>query len=462
MPARRPLLRWLLGGGAEQLKPPRPGAAAGLQPWWPSMRGMAVTPFFRPRLRPARALAALFSTALAACMGGGPRSGAAAAPPDSLESFGALTLVTHEGGASGRSGASLRWSLRWQGQPLALDTRGGLFGDQPQQARTVNAVFVRGQGEAAELIVNVGDPNNTSAFHLLRQQGGVLQAPLLCVSLGGDNTVRWLDAPAEAGARAPSWGGPQHQRLDGPGAGRLLALGSRCVHDLATGQTLPVPAPPAGVSLLNHLGAVAVAPSRRQLAHVAVQERGGEDGLRDVLAVVDLATARWQVLAIDRGRMRYPTREAIDSAWVAHHFEWRRAAGSAQALAPRAHFVPLPRRGHYRQSGAAEYHLEDTLAGAKQVLQAFLVQRFGATPLPPSPYDEGRILRLSWRDHELMVHDAGFYLTVPVAVLKRGYFSGQPGDPALARQLVRELGDAVDAELAAGRLAAMFAAAPGR
>lgn len=430
------------------------------------MQAMAADPHFRPRGRVPRALAALFSTALAACMGGGPRGGAAQVPAETTEAFGALTLVTHHSryvaGDTGRQGLTQRWSLRWQGQPLALDTRGGLFGDKPMQARSVNAVFVRGQGEAAELIVNVGDPNNTSAFHLLRQQGGALQAPLLCVSLGGDNTVRWLDAPAGGEGRAPSWGGPQHQRLDAPGAGRLLALGSRCVFDLGSGQALAVPAPPAGLSVLHHLGAVAAAPTGRRLAYLGLQEREGEGGPQDMLAVIDLDAPRWQVLAIDRSRMRYPTREAIDAAWVAHHFEWRRGAGGAQTLAPRARFVPLPRRGHYRDSGAAEYHLEDTLAGAKQVLQPFLVQRFGATPLPPSPYDEGRILRLSWRGHELMVHDAGFFLTVPVAQLKRGYFSGQPGDPALARQLVRELGDAVDAELAAGRLQTMFAPAAGR
>lgn len=430
------------------------------------MQAMASNPLSRARVRAGRVLAALCSTVLAACMGGGPRGGAAEVPADSSEQFGALTLVTHHSshaaGDTGRRGLTQRWSLRWQGQPLALDTRGGLFGDKPMQARRVNAVFVRGQGEAAELIVNVGDPNNTSAFHLVRQRGGVLQTPLLCLSLGGDNTVRWLDTPTGTGGRAPGWGGPQHQRLDAPGAGRLLALGSRCVFDLGTGQALAVPAPPAGLSVLHHLGAVAVAPSRRQLAYVAQREGEGEGALHDVLAVVDLDAARWQVLAIDRSRMRYPTRESIDDAWVAHHFEWRRAAGGAPALAARARFAPLPRRGHYRDSGAAEYHLEDTLVGAKQVLQPFLVQRFGATPLPPSPYDEGRILRLSWRGHELMVHDTGFYLTAPLEVLKRGYFSGQPGDPALARQLVRELGDAVDAELAAGRLQALFDAPPRR
>ena len=98
--------------------------------------------------------------------------------PDTVDRFGALELITHtrayRSANSNGFGRTRDWSLRWQGQPLVIQTRGGMFGDQAQQASGVNAVFVLGRGPLPELIVNVGDPNNTSAFHALRQQGGTL------------------------------------------------------------------------------------------------------------------------------------------------------------------------------------------------------------------------------------------------------------------------------------------------
>jgi hypothetical protein len=64
-----------------------------------------------------------------------------------VERFGDLELLTHDrrergGDASGYALMEVQhWSLRWRGEPLVLDSRGGLFGDQPQQARVVHAVF---------------------------------------------------------------------------------------------------------------------------------------------------------------------------------------------------------------------------------------------------------------------------------------------------------------------------------
>ena len=370
-------------------------------------------------------------------------------PPDRVDSYGALQVVTHgrhvRGGDASGGGPALaqHWTLRWRDQPLVISTRGGLFGDQPHSAERANAVFVLGDGDAAELIVNVGDPNNTSAFHAVRQTG---ETPLLCVALGGSNAVGWLDGPqAVHGGRAPLHG-PALQRLQG---GRLLALGSRCVYDTRQRSVMTLPRPPDELSVIDRLGALSVAPDGQSLVYVGQRRVGNE--LQLVMAVADLQDQRWTMLPVDRARMRYPTLDGLDAAWLAHHFEWRRRATGRPWLAERANFKPLPRRGRYLSPPAQEYRLEDTVVGARTRLRDFVVQRFGATPLPLQPYEDGSYLSMSMRGERVVVSDTGVHVA-PAG----SYWPGQPGDPALQQALIREIGAAIDAELAAGRLQQLF------
>ena len=149
--------------------------------------------------------------------------------------------------------------------------------------------------------------------------------------------------------------------------------------------------------------------------------------------------------------MRYPTLDELDAAWLAHHFEWRRRATGRPWLAERANFKPLPRRGRYLSPPAQEYRLEDTVVGARTRLRNFVVQRFGATPLPLGPYEDGSYLTMSLRGERVVVSDIGVHVA-PAG----SYWPGQPGAPALQQALIREIGAAIDAELAAGRLQDLF------
>lgn len=397
---------------------------------------------------------------LCGCVLAQPRPSAASStrevPAAQVDRFGDLEVVTHarhyRSANYGTQGTTHDWSLRWRGQPLLLQTRGGMFGDTPREAAVVNAVFVLGEGEAAELIVNVGDPNNTSAFHLLRQQDGALQTPLLCVAMASDNQVRWLD-PATASAGSQTiYSGPRFERLAGQG---LLALGSQCLYDTHSRQVVRLPKAPDTATVVHHLGAVAQSPDGRSIVYLGTEPDGSPYG-KDCLMVADLAGQRWHALAIDRGRMRYAKREVIDAAWVMHHFEWRGAPGGPVRLAERARFEPLPRKGSYYSGQSAQYTLEDTLLGARHRLVTFLQQRFGAVLQPLGPYSDGQFLTLMWRGHPVVVSDSSVHIGSPIDAHKVGYQPGQPGDPALAQQLIHELGDAIDAELAAGRLQDLF------
>jgi len=388
--------------------------------------------------------------------------------PDTVDRFGALELVTHtrayRSANSNDFGRTRDWSLRWQGQPLVIQTRGGMFGDKAQQASGVNAVFVLGRGPLPELIVNVGDPNNTSAFHALRQQGGTLQTPLLCLSSGGDNGVGWV-APA---AQARVWNGPQHEVLEG---GRLLMLGSRCLYDVPQRRVLRVPQAP-DMSVWNSVPPVAVSPDGRSLVRFGsvdglMEAARGEEPAQPVphLLVAELEEVsdwpaetgaappgRWQALRIDRQRMRYANHETdIGAAWLQHHFEWKRGADGRDRLVPRSSFKPLPWRGVFFNHGGGEYKLDTAQQDLRPALLALLLQRFNARPLPPAAGEAPRTTQVAVRGETLTLHPLGLF-----ANSGRPYFPGQPGDPALQQALVKEVGDAFDAELATGRHDALF------
>lgn len=430
------------------------------------------------------ALATFVGALLAACgSGGGARPAPPPAPADQVERFGALELVTHFRSERGGDAAGYgwqqvaHWSLRWQGQPVVIDALGGVFGDQPQALTRINAVFVieRGAGQP-DLLVNVGDANNTSNFHLVRQQGEALQVRLLCIVGGGDNGVAWAQqvsrgngtGPAVLPAHAPWWLGPRREtlRAGGDDEGRHLRLGRRCLLDTATDAVRWLPAlpddtslPPAGPALLSPegrrlllLGQVETAGGAAQAALLVAEPIALPEGVLPGSVAAHQSSrqrAAWQRLPLQRDRQRYPTLHAVDAGWVLHHFRWE-AGAQGERLVERRGFVPLPHRGVVADAHA-EYKVEALRESLRQPLVDFLVQRFDGRPAAGGAGESGVPVRIG--PQTVTVHDAGFY----IAASGKPYFPGQPEDPQVQRALVRRLGEAFDAELASGRLDRLFA-----
>jgi hypothetical protein len=396
--------------------------------------------------------------------------------PDVVDRFGALELVTHtrsyrmaDSNHNGQGfGRMQDWSLRWQGQPLVLDSLGGMFGDQPQKTGAVNAVYVLGRGAAPELIVHVGDPNNTSAFHALRQQGGRLDTPLLCVSSGADHAVGWVADPAQRQV----FDGPQHQVLEG---GRWLQLGSHCLVDVQQQRVWRVPQS-AEVSALLTVRPLGLSPDGRGLVrfgsvsgllepprqdepaesvpHLLVADLQAVDRWTPGLGneVQGIAAGGWQVLRINRQRMRYASPETdLDAAWLAHHFEWKRGADGRDRLVARSSFKPLPWRGVFSSALGGEYKLAAAQQDLRPPLLALLQQRFAAQLLPRPAGEDARYTSVRVRGEKLTLHPLGFFADTASADTR-----GPPGDPRLQQALVKEVGDAFDAELATGRHDRLF------
>ena len=268
--------------------------------------------------------------------------------PDQVQRYGGLELITHtriQPGAEFNGSATLQsWSLRWQGQPLEIDTMTGMFADQPTRTRNLHAVYVLGSGDVPDLLVNVGDPNNSGAYHLLHQQDGQLAAPMLCPILAGNSAVIPLGSVDAPLAPPGGFSGPQHLRLAGA---RWLLLGQRCVFDVAQRRALKVPhwshdGFTAHPSVATIVPVHDISPDGRSLVRFGILHQEGQD--THLLIVADLESGQLSTLPIDRGRMRYDSHHALDNAWLYQHFEWRRGANGRDKLQPRRNFKPLPRR----------------------------------------------------------------------------------------------------------------------
>lgn len=386
----------------------------------------------------------------------------AAPVAETVDRYGELEVVTRgvrqAAGDSGRSTTMSSFSLRWRGQPVVIDTRSGLGGEQVLRTSTVHAVYVLGRSENADMLVLVGDPNNTGAFHLVRRSGGSdLSTPLVCLVRAGDNAVAWLD---EAVPDRGPWHGPQHRVIDGGG---LLSLGSACLWDVQARQALALP-PPDGVALWARALAL-LSPDRRSLVRIGSpdptdeERRSGQAAhpppslLVGELQPIGTARAgRWQVIKLDPGRMHYTSDEMIDSAWVLHHFRWQRDADGRDRLVERSDFKPLPRLGalHPRYN---QFNLREAVADVTPVMAEFLQRRFGAQAVPLQPHQGADEAGRTWRVRGETVQLTGDGLYIEQATR---YWPGQTGDPALQRQLIVEIAKAFNDELLAGRHQALF------
>ena len=120
---------------------------------------------------------------------------------DKIEVVGPFEVVTHTtryatGWNTGRLGTATteHYSLRFQGQPFAFDGKSGMWGDETKRYKAFNSIITFPAPEPA-VVVNVGDPNNTSFFYLVREKGGKAVAQYLGQSSGGVS-AEWLDPPA--------------------------------------------------------------------------------------------------------------------------------------------------------------------------------------------------------------------------------------------------------------------------
>ncbi len=174
------------------------------------------------------------------------------------------------------------------------------------------------------------------------------------------------------------------------------------------------------------------------------------DGLNSeefpALVVTDLVAGHHYARPIDAARMRFPDFEALDPAWVDHHFTWERGADGVDLLVQRTHFTPIPYHGALKveEGGYSYYRIEKAGEALRAALIDFLVSEFKAERQPA---------------------DSGAY-EVPVKIDGRTVNVARSGDfgyvmvslerGATDSTLVPAIAARFDAALATGRYDAMF------
>jgi hypothetical protein len=346
---------------------------------------------------------------------------------DAAGSFQIETAVRSLGRVVGAEGfaADSRFRILHRGAPVA-----GLT--------DVDSVAVLG-GPQASLLVHAIDADENAECRIVTDEGqrpkvvvaGPCTAPIAGRPLTSDAT-RFRNA-AHASV-LPGW--IDRVTFATPGLYRVaqMVIDTR---RLAVSR-FALPSDPSPVPSIPPLG---VSPDERSFVWFALD--GSED--RPKLGVTDIRTSRSYMLAIDRARMRYNTFEALDPAWVLHHFAWQRNAEDVDVLVERTHFAPLPYRGELTLKKAGEYQ-SYTLRPGAEPLRAMVVNvltsALGGERLPDELDGYKQRVRLEGEELEVTVGQSPSYVAV----------STYKGDP----DLMRRIGARIDAALVTGQHDALF------
>jgi hypothetical protein len=122
----------------------------------------------------------------------------------------------------------------------------------------------------------------------------------------------------------------------------------------------------------NRFGALAFSPDRRQIAFVG-NKNDESNYLRYhyALIVFDYESGQGYAVPFDQTATRMESPDDITPAWIAHYFEWQKAADGAYVLTRRPDAASLPWQGrYYEENGVATGY---KLLPVRPELQAALV-----------------------------------------------------------------------------------------
>jgi hypothetical protein len=289
--------------------------------------------------------------------------------PAQVEALGPLELITHTTSyLGGFNEGRLYWgntehsSIRYHGIPFSFEGRGGMFGNATAHYSAFNALITFPASEPS-VVVNVGDPNNSSFFYLVREGKPDPRIDFLTEVRGGVDATM-LDGP-HADSSAVQDIAVHRRRFNG---GRFLLLGPYCVLDIETLQPHLIRANDA-----SHPNPFAPQLEMSPDRHSFVRFGYAGDNAH-VLIDSDFVTGEVRAIPIVRARMRYNGWEELNGLWVDRHFEWRPASDGHLRLAERAHFTPLPFRGGH--SSSQEYNLVRVKAEMFDRVLEFLSKEF--------------------------------------------------------------------------------------
>jgi hypothetical protein len=304
---------------------------------------------------------------------------------DQVEPLGPFGLVTHFtryrfGWNEGQMGTGIdeHYSLQYRGQPFSFDGKSGMFGDDTVHYQRVNSLITFPSPEPV-VVVNVGDPNNSSFYYLVREVNGAAVAQHVADGRGGVS-AEWLDPADDAKKIADV--ALHRGRMEG--GGRYLLLGDYTVLDTQTLESYTF-SYPEGAGHNQFKPPMEISPDRRSFV------RWGSTSPPEnhpALIVYDFRAPASYHLRLDRGLHRFNSWEEVDLAWLHHYFEWKKGENGFDRLVERSGVTPLPYHGSIANSGSdsyREYRLLPVNPEMKDTLAAFIEREMGGVRQPPAP-----------------------------------------------------------------------------
>lgn len=382
-------------------------------------------------------------------------------PPPQVETIGNFQLLTYDSEDWGQY-----YALRYRDQPFSIEGRAGMFGDQTANYQTLNAVITFTlplSSTAPAFIVNVGDPNNSSFFYLVREEADEASVTELCATSGGVVAADWLDsAPSD-----PTASRNLVLRRAGLAGGRWLLLGDSCVLDVRTLTLYRFDTSPLGdgsaASLNQSRLPIGLSPDQHSFVRIGsqdVRDEGSGDfrGYVARLIVYDFVDNSSYTLPVDRRTMRYGDVSVIDNAWLLHHFAWQSAVDAHDRLIQRADFTPLPYQGYF--SGLPDerqYNLVPAKAELLDKLVGFLEQKYQAKQGATQRYDTSTYVDLQIGEQSITVSYANDSYSEPKVSVWQGSTSEQTTREG---KRIEEIGRSFDQVLRTGVYDMLFLGDP--
>jgi hypothetical protein len=331
-----------------------------------------------------------------------------------------------------------RFRIRYRGQPVVVDAKAAETKADEDTLDTADGVALIA-GNRPALLVHFADNTGTGPCYVISEASERLSTLYVPECSAANGSILTSDAAAfRASARQVPRGRVNRIAFAQPGlysvGGSILDTRTLAVH----GYTYP-----ESFTIVPAVAPLGISPDERSFVRFGHDSNHGDSTW---LAVADFVANRNYLLPIDESRMRYATLDALDPAWLMHHFTWEKGKnGSADSLVERKGFVPIPYHGALTLGkDYSAYRLEPAKQGLRDALLDFLVSEFKGERVSVESYAYEYPVKIDGQTINVAYGDSGHYVTVSVPT------------GTTDTKLLETVAKRIDAELATGKFDAFF------
>jgi len=331
-----------------------------------------------------------------------------------------------------------RFRIRHRGQPVVVDAKVEDTKADEDTLDTADGVAVIA-GPRPALLAHFADNSGTGPCYLISEASEQLSVQYVpqCVAANGSILTSDTGAFRNSERKVPR-GRINRIAFAQPG---LYSVGNSILDT----RTLAVHTYtyPEGFSIVPDVPPLGVSPDERSFVRFGHHDDHGDSTW---LAVADFVSNHNYLLPIDESRMRYPTLDALDPAWLMHHFAWEKGSnGSGDSLVQRKGFVPIPYHGALTLGkDYSAYRLEPAKQGLREALLDFLVSEFKGERVSVESYAYEYPVKIDGQTINVAYGESSHYVTVSVPT------------GTTDTKLLETVAKRIDAELATGKLDTLF------